>query len=611
MANGNSTDTPVKYVNKDFQSFKTDLINYAQAHFSGAYQDYNEASPGMMILELQAYIGDVLSFYQDQQFLEIRQNTARQLENIEAFAKMRGYKPKGLRSATVTLNWIVEVPASASTDGSGQLVPDPNYLPILVAGAQAAGPSGTVFETIEDLDFSMSTPDNPQQAVISKVVGGNTFFAVMRQVDAVAGATQTANITVGAYAPYNRLQIGDATIQEILSVYDGEGNRWFEVDFLAQNAVFDQVVNTTPDSGTVPYTLAYVTTGRRFVVDQSLASNTTYLQFGPGQGSTFDDELIPNVANLALPLEGRATFTNFILDPQNFLKTSSLGLSPFNTILTIRYRAGGGTVTNVPAKSINKPQATTLTFGKTIGLPGGLDPAKTDSVQGSITVANLIASAGGADAEGPSDIKANAASYFAAQGRCVTREDFVTHVLSMPSQFGAPARCYVRPNEFNPYGVDLHVLSVDPDGHFQKATTTLKQNIQTYLQNLRMITEGITILDVNVVDLDVNFGVVISPQYNRTEVLANCIIALQTYFVNDNMQVGMPLVQSDVEATLQAISGVISVYKLTFTLNYGAPYSADINFDIEANTKNGILYCPENTIFEVRFPANDIIGESK
>jgi len=105
--------------------------------------------------------------------------------------------------------------------------------------------------------------------------------------------------------------------------------------------------------------------------------------------------------------------------------------------------------------------------------------------------------------------------------------------------------------------------------------------------------------------------VVISPLYSRTEVLANCIVALKSYFDTSNISVGMPLVRSDVEAVLQAINGVISVYKLEFSLKFGAPYSEDINFDIEANTKNGILYCPENTIFEVKYPDNDIVGESK
>jgi len=609
MANGNSTDTLVKYVNKDFQSFKRDLINYAQAHFSGSYQDFNEASPGMMILELQAYIGDVLAFYMDQQFLEIRQNTARQLSNIEELAKLRGYKPKGVRAASVTLDWIVEVPGT--TDTSGKIIPDPDYLPILRAGSVAGGPAGTTFETLEDMDFASGTADNPPVSVISRVDGSTTYFAVKRKVDAVAGKTVTDTPLVTAFQPFYRLALSAPDVQSVIDVYDQEGNRWFEVQWLAQNAVFDQVVNQAPDSGTVPYVLKYVTTGRRFMVDQVLSTNTTYLQFGPGGGGTskFDDELIPNVANLALPLEGRSTFTNFTLDPQNFLKTSALGQAPVSgTRFTVRYRTGGGVTTNVPARSITRAAQAILTFRKTLN---ALDPSKVSAVQASIEVTNILASEGGGDAESSAEIKSNAASFFAAQNRCVTREDFVAHVLSMPAQFGRPEKVYVKNNEFNPQGVDLHILSLAPDLTLQKASTTLKQNIATYLSNLRMLTEGITILDTWIVNLGVNFGVVISPLYSRTEVLANCIIALKSYFDTNNMSVGMPLVRSDVESVLQAISGVISVYKLEFSLKFGAPYSEDINFDIEANTKNGILYCPENTIFEVKYPDNDIVGESK
>jgi hypothetical protein len=608
----NLKDTTVKYVNKDFGGFKRDLMRYAQAHFSGSYQDYNEASPGMMMLELQAYIGDVLSYYMDQQFLEIKQSTARQLENIEDFAKMRGYKPKGLRAATVPLHFIIEVPASASTDG--KYLPDSSYLPILQAGTQAVG-VGTTFETLDDLDFGTSTVDNPQLVVVSQTGsdGNPTYFAVRRWVSATAGTTTTEDIVVGDFSPWLRLPLGQLDVQEVLSVYDGEGQPWYEVDYLAQNTVLSSEVNTTDDSGTVPYVLKLVSASRRFMVDRSVANSATYLQFGPGDGLKFDDEMIPNIANLALPLQGRQQFTNYVLDPQNFLKTRTLGLSPYNTTLTVRYRIGGGANTNVPAQTINKVQSAKFAFKKTVGNvnQGALDANVAQKIQSSIEVINLENSIGGGAAETAAEIKANADSYFAAQGRAVTREDFVTQVLSMPSKFGRPEKVYVKNSPNNSLGVDLHLLALDPDSHFIPPTPTLRSNVKNYLSGIRMLTDGITILNSYIIDLGVNFGVVISPKVNRNEVLSNCLIALKSYFDNGNMQIAMPIVISDVEAQLQNVAGVIGVYKLDFVLKYGAPYREDVYFDVEASTKNRIIYCPEDSIFEVRFPDNDIVGESK
>lgn len=602
-------DTAIRYINKDFEGFKRDLMRYSQAHFSGSYQDFNEASPGMMILELQAYIADVLAFYMDQQFLELKSSTARQLENIEEFAKMRGYRPKGLRSSTVQLPFVIEVPAAVVGSVS---VPDPDYLPVLRAGSQAAGPAGTVFETVDDLDFGVATPDNPQQVAISQVdvTGTATHFAVRRWVDAVAGVTVTENIPVGTFVPFLRVPLGQSDVQEVIDVFDREGNQWFEVEYLAQNTVFDQIVNQDVDSGTVPYVLKLRSASRRFTVDHVVATNTTYLQFGNGNGLKFDDELIPDIATLSLPVSSRKQFTNFTLDPQNFLKTTSLGLSPANTTLTVRYRVGGGSQTNVPAFSINRVQNAQLAFNKTVGV-GGLDAATASAVQGSIEVTNTEAASGGGDAESPSEIKVNADSYFAAQARVVTREDYLTHVLSMPSRFGRPEKACVKRSDDNPLGVDLHVLAIDQDGHLVRATPTLKSNIQLYLKRLRILTEGVTVMDANVVNLGVNFGVVISSKFNRDEVKTNCILTLADYLQLANMQIGMPLVRSDVESALQGVSGVISVYKLEFVLRQGTPYATDINFDVDSNMKDGILHCPPFAIFEVRFPNNDIIGENK
>jgi len=600
----NLKDTTVKYVNKDFEGFKRDLMRYAQAHFSGSYQDFNESSPGMMILELQAYVGDVLAYYMDQQFLEIRAETARQMENVESFARMRGYRAKGPRAARVPVKWICTVPATG-TGVNETVSADLSLAPIFYAGSQATGPNGVTFEMLEDLNMGQLTSSgggNPLN-IVSIPDSDPPLFAIRREADMVAGTTMDFTASINTFTPFLKYRIADADVQEVLDVVDDAGNKWYEVDYLVQNVVFDQVVNTGSDSQTVPYVLRYRAAPRRFVVERSIYNNATYLQFGNGEGLKNDDDLVPNVANMALPITGRQTFTNFAMDPQNFLKTRGLGLSPqAGSKLFIRYRTGGGTQTNVDSYMINKPGA----FRMTTAATGSAENAIRDSVE----VLNLVASEGGGPAETISEIKTNAESFFASQMRAVTREDFLTHVMTMPARFGRPTKAYIKNADFNRYAVDLHILSEDVNGNLTPPSLILRENIKTYLGKLRMMTEGINILSADIINIGVKFGVVISSRYNRSEVLTKCLTEMKNYLNTDSAQIGQPLVLSDMKAKLQNIEGVISVYRFEIVSLKGSRY-ASTSFDVQANTANGIVYCPPNAIFEAKFPDSDISGESK
>jgi hypothetical protein len=610
MANTALKATDVRYVNKDFESFKRDLMRYAQAHFSGSFRDYNEVSPGMTILELQAYVADVLSYYMDQQFLEIKQETARQIDNVEAFAKMRGYKPKGKRAARVTEQFVIEVPASSTAGKPG---PDLSLVQRMLAGSQVQGPNGTTFETMDDVDFSQFKAGDVQPTQFDK--GGHaTFYAVRASVDCIGAKTSSEVITAPeTFTSLLKLPLGQSDVIEVIDVKDQQGNTWYEVDWLAQSVVYDQIVNTGPDQSLVPYVLRWRAAPRRFVVERRLSDASTFLQFGNGQGLQYNDELIPSISNMALPIPGRKTFTNFAIDPQNFLKTSTLGLSPWNsTKLLVRYRVGGGTETNVDAFTINKPSMILWE-----AIPGSVDQAKAIAIRSTIECSNLIPSEGGGPAETIDEIKSNAGSYFAAQQRAVTKDDYLAHIFTMPERFGRVEKAYVKPSEYNAYAVDVHVLSVDSNGLLQVPSVTLQQNIKTYLSKLRMITEGINILPAYVIDVGVNFGVVVSPQFNRSEVLTNCMNVIKDYLRVDNMQIGEPLVLSDIRAQLQNVVGVISVYKFDVSSFYGVnpdtglSYRSDISFDVTANTKHGIVYVPADSVFQVHYPDRDIVGEAK
>jgi hypothetical protein len=614
MASDFTNERTIKYLNKDFQGFKRDLMKFSQAHHSGVFQDFNETSPGMAILELQAYVGDVLSFYQDQQFDELKHDSAVQIENVVANAKSLGYRPSGKRASRGVETFFVEVPAT--TQGTTR-VPDDLYSPIMRKGAKMQGPNGVMFESLDDIVFSASAPtpdtDNVRMVTGSRfddTTGMPTHFALRKDVQIIAGETKSEAFSVGDFQRFRSIELSSEDVIEVLSVLDSDGNEWTEVDYLAQETVFASDSNSNSDSDVVPYVLKLQSVPRRFITDRDPLTNKTSLIFGSGDGVSFDDELLPNLADLALPLPGRKTFSSFAIDPQNFLKTRSLGMSPFNTTLTVTYRVGGGSQTNVQAGSIKNVSAATLDFVTT-----GLDPVKRSAVLGSIECVNLKNTEGGGEADTIPEIKANAGAFFAAQDRVVTKEDYIARIMSIPARFGKPEKVSVKRSAINASSLDVHILAKDVDGHLTQATPTLVGNIATYVKRYRMLTDGVNILQTSIINVKVDFGVVASPKVGRSEVLANCLAVVRDYLDIDHFQIGQPIILSDILSELQSVDGVISVYKLNVKNIFGMrpdglSYST-FRYDTQAATANNILYCPDDGIFEVKFPTKDIVGEAK
>lgn len=603
----------IKYLNKDFQSIKRDLLDFTQAHHSGVFGDFNESSPGMALLELTAYIGDVLSFYQDMQFEELRQESARQIANVVSFAKRLGYRPSGKRAARAIQSVFVQVP---STSVAGEHVPDDIYSPILRKGSKFGGPGGVTFESLTDVDFSSVLPTENTLSYRSvtgsqfdSTTGIPTHFALKKDVEAIAGETVSEQFFISDFQPYRAVELTQEDVLEILSVVDSDGNDWTEVDYLAQEVVFDSMVNDESDSRVVPYVLKFKSVPRRFITDRDPLTNKTSMVFGTGDGINFDDELVPDVASFSLPLAGRATFSSFSIDPQNFLKTRTLGLSPFNTTLTITYRIGGGPQTNVPPGSIKSVDEALLDFSTT-----SLNPAKKADVESSVECINVKKSEGGGAEETIEEIKANSAAFFAAQDRAVTKEDYLARVFSMPARFGKVEKAFVRKDSVNDTALDIHILTRDENGFLTQATDTLVSNVKRYLSKYRMLTDGINILTTDIINLRIDFGVVISRKNNREEVLAKCISVLKDEVDTARVQIGQPIIISELESLLQNVVGVISVYNISvknvFGTTDGLPYSPS-RFDTQAWTQNGILYCPENAIFEIKNPNVDIRGAAK
>jgi hypothetical protein len=604
----------VKYLNKDFAQFRQNLINFAKNYFPDTYQDFNESSPGMMFIEMASYVGDVLSYYTDTSFRESMLSTAQENSNILALSQLFGYKPKLNSPAKSTLDVFQLVIASGSGTGAR---PDLNYALSIDSNIELESEEGIKFRTINPIDFN----DNPDISVYEIDSSGNVArYLLKKQVEVESGEIKTLTFSFNDPKPYDKITLPDSNVINIIDVTDSAGNKWNEVDYLAQDTIFEDVANIpfndpelSTNRSTVPYILKLRKTPRRFVT-RLRDDNRLEIQFGSGLSADRDEEIIPNPKNVGSGLEYLKRTTTDSIDPTNFLYTSTYGIAPSNTTLTVRYTIGGAVTENIGVNSITK--INNITYLNEIA-----NVDLSDS-KASVAVTNPVPAVGGKSKENIDAIKQNAMAAFAAQNRAITREDYIARVYSMPSRYGSVAKAYIvgdtqintkdttYPSDVvdNPYALNLYMLAYDSDKRFTEPNQALKENIRTYISQYRMLTDAVNIKTAFIINLAVDFEISTRPNYNSNEVLLACIARLKTLLSNDRMQINGPIDIAALTVALDQVDGVQSVTNLEMYNKAGGSYSNN-KYNVQGATKNGILYPSlDPCIFEIKYPNNDIRG---
>ena len=347
----------IKYLNRDFSSFRTNLIDYTRTYFPTTYSDFSPASPGMMVMEMAAYVGDVLSFYLDNQVQETYLQYARQLNNIFELAYMFNYKPKVTSAATTSLSIYQLLPSKLS---GSTYIPDFEYALKINKNATVTSTlvNGVPFLTQDDVDFTVSSSIDPTEITVYQISAGNpTFYLLKKEVEAISATINTTTFTFGTPQQFPTVNINANRIIGILDVVDSEGNEWYEVDYLGQEMVFNSIKNTNtndPNLSTykdAPYLLKLKKVQRRFTT-RFKNSTTLQIQFGAGTAADSDEEIIPNPDNVGIGLPFEQTKLTTAFSPSNFLFTKTYGIAPSNTTLTFRYLTGGGVSANVPSNTL-------------------------------------------------------------------------------------------------------------------------------------------------------------------------------------------------------------------------------------------------------------------
>jgi hypothetical protein len=639
----------VKYVNKDFSGLKSELINFAKTYFPNSYKDFSDASPGMMFIEMAAYVGDVLSFYTDRSFIEGLNPTER--KNIISWAKYLGYKVKTSRAAQSEVELFQLCPAIE--DSNGIYIPDPKYMLSIRENAQFSNSDNQFYILQEIVDFSVNTKLSPRETTVYSRTASNlpAFFLLKKTAKVTGGKVVRREFPIGDIKSFQKIQLDEDDVLEVLSVVDSDNNRWYEVDYLAQELILTEVPNNSAFEGSlseyqdeVPYILKYLRTPRRFVVSVD-EKNQTFVQFGAGTEG-FSDEIVNlSSQSIGVGLSG-IDITKLPLDPNNFLKNESYGISPSNTTLTVTYVIGGGITSNCPSNDIRNVVSVEY---ENSDEGFSLDEVNLlNTVKNSLKVNNVTPATGGKDAETDDEIKQNALANFASQYRSVTRDDYLVRTYSLPSKYGSIAKAQVVTNNSisfnvnrmltgtvdkdnvavvdnndvnsffrkiscdadNPFAINIYVLSYDENKNLIPINDALSTNLIKYLKKFRMMTDGINIIDGYVINIGVEFDIVVYRGFNKKDVLKQCIDSIKEFFNIDFWGFSQPINISRLELEIAKVDGVQSVSNVKIinkTINDGN-YSA-VEYDIASATKNKIVFPSlDPSVFELKYPDVDIRG---
>ena len=588
----------INYLSKDFDSIKRDLIDYLQRYFPDDYQDFNEASGGMAIIDLLAYVGDMMSFYIDRQVNEGFLDRAVERKNIFSLAQNLGYKPKFARGAVVNLSVSAIFNDANSGDSTFTLKKGSKVVSSFEPPVQ--------FETLVDADFS-----NPANRVTTKLTETTTQYSIT-SISAAAGSTRTFSYRAGAQAiPFLKISMPDNDITELISVTASDGKEYFQVDNLAQGSIFTGYKNTTSTSADVEYILQYKKIPYRFTTEVSNNGKTSII-FGGGTTDIEDSEMIPNPEDFVLPPSLRGSPSGFspaVVDSSNFLKTKGLGYAPRDVNLDVKYRYGGGIETNVGPRTLNRFVSRIIQFATPEYANN--NPQITNNILSSLTVSNVEQASGGSEAEDNTTIRQNALQYFNSQNRAVTLQDYQVRMLSMPSDYGAVFRSYARKDPNNSLGVELISISRNARGHLSPPAGALKNNIETYLRQFKSFSDTVRITDGRVANIGIDFTILPEPDSNLNDALLDCFILLRGLFIVENTNFNATIVVSEYAGRLQALNKVRSVVDFKFTnkfLNEDSRSYSSYRFDIQANTQSGILSFPEDVCWELKYPNFDIVG---
>ena len=589
----------IKYTNRDFSSIKDGLVEYTKRYYPSTFKDFSEASFGSLMLDTVSYIGDVLSFYLDYQVNESFLDTSTEYNNILRLGEQVGYKQPLKSNSFGIVTLYILCPTTTGGDS-----PDINYLPVLVKGSKFASDDGLIFTLIEDVDFK-NADNEIVVATADSETGNPTSFAVRAYGRVISGELKETFITVGDFKRFLAVPVQDPNISEIVSVVDTEGHEYFEVEYLSQDTIFKSIINKDADTrGRVPNVIIPVSVPRRFIVSSRIEG--TFLKFGYGSDSSLRTDNITHPSNVVLKMHGKNYESDLSFDPVKLLETDKFGIAPANTILRVVYRANTNETTNVATRGLTTVTDAIYVFGAS-----ALNSGKISFVKDGLEVTNEQPILGDVGLPTITELKQRVNDVFASQNRAVTADDYEAIVYRMPARFGRVKRTkIVRDKDSFKRNLNLYVVGEDENEKLTGSNQALKNNLRIWINKYRMLNDTVDILDAKIVNIGIKFLAVVDYNQDKFQALNTAINTIKEMFLR-KLNIGEPIYITNIYNELNNLEEIVDVVNVQIVNDgkAGGLYSdLSLNLRDYISADGRILYAPEDTIYELKYPSLDIKG---
>ena len=595
----------VKYYARNFNDIRTELINFVKQYYPDTMSDFNDASVGMMLLEMNAAVGDMLSHHTDRMFQETMVDFAQERRSLLALARTFGLKAPGKRPSVTICEYLVNMPVDGDTF-------DIEYAPIIRKGSKVSG-GGQIFENMEDIDFSspFNSSGNPNRIIfpVRDTEGSIVSYDITKQEIIVNGNSKIFKkaVTSSESKPFLDIILPEKGILSVDSVivldgtnypttpanskFTDDTNKWYEVDSLAQDKVFEEDTNRITDTTKVrPGNWKNIT--KKFSTEYT-DQGFLKLTFGGGMKDT---ESLKNFA-----------IDNTLVDSMTLLMNNmSLGETiPANSTLFVKYRVGGGAASNIGVNIIKTVGESTITVY-------GPDSQINAAVKASLKVINPLPAMGGSEELSTEELRNLIKYNFSAQNRCVTIKDYQSRIRLMPGRYGVPFRVGVEESQNK---IKAYIIGLDSGSKLDNSSnSTLKENIANYLSDFRMMNDYITIDDGKVLNLEFEVDLFVDKTISKSEIIAETIDEIKNYIDINNQEMGKNVYMSQLIEKVNNVGGVLNVIDMRVYNKVGGLYSLNETSQAYANTvKKQIDISDEYTLFgeptsmyEIKYPDKDI-----
>lgn len=596
-------DKKINYTSRNFADVRTELINYIKQYYPALFSDFNDSSVGMMLIELNAAVADMLSYHTDRMFNETQIDYAQEKRSVLSMARTMGVKIPGKRPSVTLADFSVTLPVRGNTF-------DNRYAPILRYGAQAVG-GGQTFETLEDVDFNSpyTAGGVPNRLILPNIddTGRVVSYTLVKREIVVNGTTKilTKNIYPGENKPFIEVLLPDTNVLSIEQVVSKEGVnlstrptldefvdpniRWYEVDSLAEDKIFIEDNRDTDNIGIKPG--KWIENTRRFIKEYT-DKGFCKITFGSGNGDTNLSQFQNN---------------GFKLKISDFIDSTSLGEIPkVNTTLFIRYRVGGGVGGNIG------PNVLRGVGNYQLDVTGPNNTFNTN-VRRSLAVNNVFPAFGGKGDPTIDEIRHMVKYNFASQNRSVTIKDYIASIFKMPGKYGVPFRMGVSENKNK---VEVSVIGLNSDGSLSNnSTNTLKENISSWLADYRMINDYVLVKDGRIINIGFDIDIFVDKGLNKGEIINNVINSVKSYFDINKWDMGENIYLSQLLENINNVPGVLNVTSIKafnkvgqgkYSLNKTSQsYNDDQTREINTG-ENFALFGEYDTMFEIKDARTDI-----